>query len=983
MPQDWFSQSTTAVPPKPAARRGILLRDPYRERDEGRKDEDQGLQRQAAARDEARLAQDRQRLALAQQQDARQASTQTYDVRTAAANSAKAEDAARNAPSDRRFDRADKLRADYEALPSVKNYTNALPVYAAGLSSGADPAGDLNLISAYAKVLDPNSVVREGEAASVAGGDTWVNQKQADLQKQLGAGGTFKPEFRRRLREEMAGRMGQLNQLFIADRVRYKHIADRNETDVRDVVGDHPGGRYQDLSEQVLGKQQKQLDYDGMPIARDPATGGSDTRGAGAPGAGGSYRHDPSGNRTFLTERDKAFAAEAQAAFRAGAGRGQIDAIAAKYGAPPFGADLDAAIGARSRGVKGTSFAPTPTGREDTGIIGSLVAPFADSSFGSFSVGAGNAATFGQLGNIAQLTGSSEGGTQIAMEMTKENTLPYVLGEITGSIAPAMGLARGMGAASQFVSNPVARALVANPVTSDALYGAAYGASSADNAWEGGVQGGAMAAGGSVVGGRVGRSIASLLAPTNQGINAGERAVMAAVDRTGRDTVVDALGQADRLGAPATLADVSPEVASLTGAAIRRSPTVAGQARETLVPRGRGQYDRFVGAVERDLGPVQNIPQRSEDLIQQARAQAGPLYDAAYAAPGSGAVHPRIESLLNRPSMRGALARARTIAAEEGRDPTSLGFTLDDEGNTVLLQVPSWQTLDYAKRGMDDVLEGFRDSTSGRLRLDEHGRAIDATRRQFLSIVDTVNPDYAAARAAYAGPATERDALLMGQEAASLSPDQLAVNVGNATPTQADQMRLGFQSQLAENAGRLRYSTNPFESVLGTPAMEQRLGTLYPNGRDNIARLLAQSEIERQMAASSNRLIGNSLTAERQAADQAFQGADWLGPAAEVGANVLLGQVPIGTAIRGGVSQRARDAITLGLGNRATAKAEQIGPIALSPDPSSTIAQILALDQQRLANRAIAAAAGERGQLYGRNAGSSVAAALIPYATSN
>lgn len=957
---------------QPARARPILTVAPpaYRmqqqQRDEGRKDQSQEL--------------DVSRLGLSRNQDARSAQTQPYDVRSAAATAVKNEDTARNVASDRTFERADKLRADYEALPSVKTYTAALPVFGAGLRSGSDAAGDLNLIYAYAKVMDPNSVVREGEQASVAGGDTWINQKTAALQKQLGNGGTFQPEFRQRLRQEMAGRMGELNQLYIADRVRYKSIADRNGVDVRDVVGEHPGARYQGLSEQVLGKKQQQLDYNGMPIGGGNSGPAGGSGPASAPDGGGSYKNDPSGNRTFLTARDKAFTAEAQAAFRKGASRDQLNTIATKYGAEPFGADLDQALDARARGVKNISFASTATGREEVGLIGGLVAPVADSGFGSFAIGAGNAATFGQLGNIAELTGSSEGGTKVALDMAKRNAVPYVLGEVAGSIAPTMGLARGMGAAAQFVSNPVARALIANPITSDALYGAAYVAGSADNAWQGGVVGGGIGAAGSFVGGKIGRSVASLLAPSASVVNAGERAVMAAVDRTGRDTVVDALGRARDLGVPATLADVSPEVGSLTGAAIRRSPTVAGQARETLVPRGRGQYDRFVGAVERDLGPVQNIPQRSEDLIQQARTDAGPLYDTAYAAPGAGAIHPQIEGLLNRPSMRGALARARSIAAEEGRDPSSLGFTFDNEGNTVLLQVPSWQTLDYAKRGMDDVLEGFRDKTTGRLHLDEQGRAIDATRRQFLSTVDQVNPAYGEARAAYAGPATERDALRMGQDAATLSPDQLGVNVGNATPTQVEQMRLGFQSQLAENAGRLRYSSNPFESVLGTPAMEQRLGTLYPEGGDNVARLLSQSEMERQMAASSNRLIGNSMTAERQTADQAFQGGDWLGPAAEVGANVLLGQVPIGTAIRAGASQRARDAITLGLGSRATAKAEQIAPIALTPEPAATIAQLLSLDQRRLANRAASMALEERGQRYGSNAGSSVAAALIPYA---
>ncbi|MGJ3630211.1 hypothetical protein AB5I41_31445 [Sphingomonas sp. MMS24-JH45] len=107
----------------------------------------------------------------------------------AIADAARAEYERRNQPGDKRFDRADKLRADYEALPSVKTYTAALPVYAAGLRSGADAAGDLNLIYAYAKVMDPNSVVREGEQASVAGGTLGSIRRPRSFKSSLAKGG--------------------------------------------------------------------------------------------------------------------------------------------------------------------------------------------------------------------------------------------------------------------------------------------------------------------------------------------------------------------------------------------------------------------------------------------------------------------------------------------------------------------------------------------------------------------------------------------------------------------------------------------------------------------------------------------------------------------------------------------------------------------------------------------------------------------------
>lgn len=591
---------------------------------------------------------------------------------------------------------------------------------------------------------------------------------------------------------------------------------------------------------------------------------------------------------------------------------------------------------------------------------------------GAFVANMGNAGGFGIPDVLV-------GGKLEALR--EANPVSSTLGEMAGGITGTLTAGAGLSAASRAVSNPVARALLSSPLAADMTYGGVYGATQADDPLYGAVTG----AGGALVGNMVGRQVGKLVprlfgrVPADP-LNRGERAVLNAAERTGIDPVVAALSQSSDLGIPATLADASMDINSLTGAAIRRSPQAASLARDTLGARSRGQYDRFVGAVERDLGPVTNIPQRSEDLIARARTQAGPLYDAAYAAPGASVID--LSDLMTRPSMSRALTNARRIAQEEGRDPDALGIILGPDG-AVTVRQPSWQTLDYVKRGMDDVLEGYRDPTTGRLNLNTEGRAVNDTLHDFLQRADRMNPDYAEARGAYAGPAAERDALARGQQSVSMSPDQLSVNFNRATPEQQAQMRLGAQSQLVENAGRLRNRTNPFDSTLGTPAMEQRLTTLYGNDGDaNIARLLLQRDTERDIAASSNRLIGNSMTAERNVADDAFGNGGGLGDAAiEVGANLALGQVPIGTAVRGLLSNGLRDQLKLGVGRRGRDLADEIAPLALDTDTQGAVARLLSMQQRSQARDAILDSLMQttalRGGHIGAGTGSAVAAALM------
>ena len=71
-------------------------------------------------------------------------------------------------PEDKGFDKEAKLRTEFNALESVKNFAIRNSALGAIEASAQDPtaAGDISLIFAYMKMLDPNSVVREGEFAT-------------------------------------------------------------------------------------------------------------------------------------------------------------------------------------------------------------------------------------------------------------------------------------------------------------------------------------------------------------------------------------------------------------------------------------------------------------------------------------------------------------------------------------------------------------------------------------------------------------------------------------------------------------------------------------------------------------------------------------------------------------------------------------------------------------------------------------------------
>jgi len=374
------------------------------------------------------------------------------------------------------------------------------------------------------------------------------------------------------------------------------------------------------------------------------------------------------------------------------------------------------------------------------------------------------------------------------------------------------------------------------------------------------------------------------------------------------------LDQASSRGVPLALMDTGDEMRGLASALGRKPGESRTLIRDAVIPRQEAQLDRVQGAITRDLGPTANVRAASEDMMKGAQQKAAPLYEKAYAAPP--VQSPELDSILNTPAAKQALSRAVTIAANERRDPRSLGFVVGKDGQVVLdssiqagedaagnltatltpkrVQTYSPQTLDYIKRGLDDVVESHRDPMTGRLKLDEGLHAINKVRADFLKEVDRLNPDYAAARKAYAGPASMNTALQKGAKIGTKDADTVWAETRDLTPAELEQYKLGVRSALSKALEGRTDAADKVKALVGTPKKRAALARLF-GGTSKFDNFMATLADEQRAAATHARVNTGSPTAPNLADDAHLEGLS--GVAANVGVRAIKGHGMVSNAI--------------------------------------------------------------------------------------
>jgi hypothetical protein len=355
------------------------------------------------------------------------------------------------------------------------------------------------------------------------------------------------------------------------------------------------------------------------------------------------------------------------------------------------------------------------------------------------------------------------------------------------------------------------------------------------------------------------------------------------------------------LGVPAMLADQGENLRRLGGSVTRQPGPARTMMTDALTQRMAGQNDRIINAVDKHLGPTANVADASDALIAQAKTAAAPLYAKAHAAPG--VASDTIDGLLNTPAGKAALGHARTIALNDQVDPNRIGIDLNAQGEPVLTKVPTMQTLDYVKQALDGMVEDFRDPITRQLNLNPAGRAINGVRGRLLTEMDRLNPDYATARAAYAGPAQEREALWQGQKMVGQPAQQIDRATLGMSDSQRAQFELGYRSKMAGNVNKMVDAADRPRALTGSPerraALQQTFGQQpgLPNFLDTLSH---------EAAGNATYRVGmtGSPTAVNLADDQMTSGANVLGPLFHAAADLKTGGLY--GAIRGAAAAAPR-----------------------------------------------------------------------------
>lgn len=329
-------------------------------------------------------------------------------------------------------------------------------------------------------------------------------------------------------------------------------------------------------------------------------------------------------------------------------------------------------------------------------------------------------------------------------------------------------------------------------------------------------------------------------------------------------------------GKPETVADLGgANVRGRAAAAANIPGTTKNNATEFLTDRVRSQPDRLATDMQVAMGEkLENTNKLVKDIIDQRAAAADPMYKAAYAkAPIIN--DDTINKFLELPKFKEAYARAQRIAELEGRELPQIyrlqkgpdGQWLRDAEGLPMLgpleRAPDLQTLDYIKRGLDDVIgTGAAKGSLGRTEIG----ALKKAKNEFLNRVDEIGPEeYKLARQTFAGHTEAKEALENGRRLYDMPENdwrELSAEFAKMTPLEQQMFRRGVV-----DASRIRMDQKANEvgsaidmtSVFGKRQTMNRLRDVFP---DDESFNLFKSNLEResQFAQTRNQVITGSRT---------------------------------------------------------------------------------------------------------------------------
>lgn len=384
-----------------------------------------------------------------------------------------------------------------------------------------------------------------------------------------------------------------------------------------------------------------------------------------------------------------------------------------------------------------------------------------------------------------------------------------------------MGPAQNIGAslAQRLLRSGLGRGAAAG-ATGGALAGAGEGEGiegRAASALGGGALGGA---GGAIIGAGVnavapfaGR-VMDYIGLRNPGL-AADRQMLRAFGRDGVDVA--------NLQAPAdgsrAIVDIGGRNTVGLGAVAANTPGEAVQAADVFTQARRaGRPERVASAVDDALGGGGGTRVMDEEAALRATrtAQAQPLYNAAFASDAPDT--PALRAIMAHPTVQAATADNLRFQQMEA---IARGETFDANPMRV---------IDAAKRGLDERIGATLDPVTRRVAPGRgaENRALTEFRDALVREADAV-PEYAQARAAWAGPTQSMDAMSQGQAALGMNPDVVTGIAARMSPGDLEFFRLGVGRAITDRTSKPATAAGQARNLLEDRQMLRRLEAAIPD----------------------------------------------------------------------------------------------------------------------------------------------------------
>lgn len=496
--------------------------------------------------------------------------------------------------TDRGADVATTLRKEFFGSKAAQDYGVALGTYNSALTTSPTAEGDQALIVNFARMLDPNSVVREGEFAIAANNEDAFTRTLTQVKRQFGVDGAgrLSDQGRSRLREEMRNLVvNRFKPPYEQARQQYGTMAQRQAVDPYLVIGEPLEAAF---PRGFLDQQETE-----EPLVAP----GSETQNVDIP------QDYQDAHAAYIQQNWGRINPQEYAAFRS-----QFDQQYG-YATPPPGHYEEGALRLNSLAERGGSPSlvnPIPPVEEEMGFASQFLNSAAQSPVGAGMAGFGDAVTAG-----IPLALAGQGGKMNRIrEMNPGSTF---IGEMGGSVAATMLGGAGLKAGSAALgASPRLAALLANPMTTEVGYGATYGAT------QGGAEGAAIGALGGALGQKggqlLGKALPDSFAP---GAMTQARESVPTIPQL-KDKAAQQYSAVEATGAiadPAATADLLQRASNILTREGRMSP--AGRLIDTDTPTNRAMtlLQDYAGQpmTPTQAGAVRNV--LSEGLTGQDAAQ--------------------------------------------------------------------------------------------------------------------------------------------------------------------------------------------------------------------------------------------------------------------------------------------------------------------------------------------------------------------------